>query len=267
VTTQDLKATIAARLRAAGCVFAEDEADVLLATTTDTRELDDMLARRASGIPLEQVVGWALFCGIRIAVQPGVFVPRRRTEALVRAAVAVTRPGATVVDLCCGSGAIAAAIATQVPDVRLWASDVDPVAVRCARLNLASFNAQVSAGDVDDAIPNDLRHRVDIVVANVPYVPSADMEYLPAEARLHEPRVALDGGVDGLDVLRRVARRCGEWLGPHGWFFTECTPDQANAASAVLRSAGLVATATVDDDVEVAIVAGQPRIEDDHLTR
>ena len=126
VTSHDIKADIAVRLRAVGCVFAEDEADVLLATTTDPATLDEMVSRRATGVPLEQVVGWADFAGVRVIVHPGVFVPRRRTEALVRAAVAVTRPGATVVDLCCGTGAIAAAIAAAVPALRLWASDVDP---------------------------------------------------------------------------------------------------------------------------------------------
>ncbi len=263
----DQRATIIARLRAAGCVFAEEEAEVLLATSTDADELDAMVTSRASGLPLEHVVGWALFCGVRIVVQPGVFVPRRRTEALVRAAVAVTAAGAVVVDLCCGSGAIGAAIATQVSGVRLWASDIDPAAVRCARANLAAFDSQIKTGDLDDAIPRHLRHRVDVLVANVPYVPSAHTEYLPAEARLHEPRIALDGGVDGLDVLRRIAARSTHWLRPRGWFFTECTPDQVDTAMDELRNAGLVATVTIDHDLEVAIVAGQRGVGDEDLTR
>jgi release factor glutamine methyltransferase len=268
VTSGDQKASIVARLRAAGCVFAEDEAEVLLATSTDADELDAMVASRASGLPLEHVVGWALFCGLRIVVHPGVFVPRRRTEALVRAAVGVTAPGATVIDLCCGSGAIAAAIATQVPGVRLWASDIDPAAVHCARVNLAAFDAQVQTGDVDDAIPHELHRRVGVLVANVPYVPSLETEYLPAEARLHEPRAALDGGHDGLDVLRRVVVSSTKWLCPGGWFLTECTPDQAETAADVLRGVGLVATVVVDDDLDVAIVAGQRGVaDDDDLTR
>jgi release factor glutamine methyltransferase len=267
VTPPDLKPGIVARLRAAGCVFAEDEADVLLATTTDPTALDTMVSRRATGVPLEQVVGWAEFAGVRVAVQAGVFVPRRRTEALVRAAVAVTDPGATVLELCCGTGAIGAAIATAVPSVRLWASDIDPVAVRCAQENLAVFQAEVVLGDVDDALPSQLRDGVDVLVANVPYVPSAEVDYLPAEARMHEPSTALDGGVDGLAVLRRVAVRAPYWLRPGGWLFTECSQEQADAAAAVLRDAGLVASVAYDDDLDVAIVSGQRSIDDDHLRR
>ncbi len=263
----DLKPGIVVRLRAAGCVFAEDEADVLLATTEEPAAIDAMVARRSAGVPLEQVVGWAEIAGIRVTVRPGVFVPRRRTEALIRAAVAVAKPGATVLDLCCGTGAIGAAIATAVPGVRLWASDVDPTAVRCARENLAAFGADVRQADVDDAIPSDLRGSVDVLVANVPYVPSAALQYLPAEARLHEPAYAHDGGADGLAVLRRVALRARYWLRPSGWLFTECSLDQADAAAVILRDAGLSASVVHDDDLDVAVVAGHRLIDGDHLRR
>ncbi len=267
VSLQDLKPGIVARLREAGCVFAEDEADVLLAATTETATLDAMVSRRATGVPLEQVVGWAEFAGVRVVVHPGVFVPRRRTEALVRVAVAVTRSGAVVLDLCCGTGAIGAAIAAAVPGVRLWASDIDPAAVRCARENLAHLGADVRHGDVDDAVPSHLQGRVDVIAANVPYVPSADVDYLPAEARMHEPRTALDGGVDGLNVLRRVATRARYWLCPGGWLITECALNQAEAAARVLRESGLIASVVDDRDLEVAIVAGQRPIDGDHLRR
>jgi release factor glutamine methyltransferase len=253
----DHVAALAHRLRAAGCVFAEDEVDVMLETTSDPQRLDLMVARRASGVPLEHVVGWVRFAGVRLVVSDGVFVPRQRTEALVRAAVAVTAPGATVLDLCCGCGAIAAAIAAAVPGVRLWASDIDPVAVRDARENLATFDAVVGVGDLDGAVPDALRGAVQVVVANVPYVPSARIAYLPAEAREHEPHTALDGGADGLDVLRRIAPRAGGWLAPGGWFFTECSRAQAGAATDIVRSAGLDALVHNDDELDVAIVAGQ----------
>jgi release factor glutamine methyltransferase len=172
-----------------------------------------------------------------------------------------------VVDLCCGTGAIAAAIAAAVPAVRLWASDVDPVAVRCARENLAALGAHVRRSDVHHAVPVHLRGHVDVITANVPYVPSTEIDYLPTEARVHEPRIALDGGVDGLRVLRRAATPARYWLRPGGWLFTECALDQADAAATVLRDAGLIATVANDSDLDVAIVAGQRRIDDDHLRR
>src|SRR3954467_12713330 len=120
-------------LRSAGCVFAADEAGLLLAAAHSPAELSELTGRRVAGEPLEQVLGWAEFCGLRVAVAPGVFVPRRRTELLVERAVQVlgARMRPVVVDLCCGTGAIGVAIAQQL-EVELHASDVDPDAVACA---------------------------------------------------------------------------------------------------------------------------------------
>lgn len=253
---------IAAALRAAGCVFAEEEAAILRETSTDPVRLQELVARRVRGEPLEQVVGWARFAGVRLVVHPGVFVPRVRTEALVRQALRVTTHDAVVLDLCCGTGAVGAAIAAQRPGIRLWASDIDAAAVANARENIAAFGGTALVGDLDDAIPVRLRGRVAVVVANVPYVPSSHLEYLPAEARDHERRIALDGGDDGLDLLRRLAPRVGGWLWSGGWFLTECASDQATAAVAVLRDAGLDALAHNDDDRDVVVVAGQRRIDE-----
>jgi release factor glutamine methyltransferase len=251
---------IAGRLRAAGCVFAEDEAALMRETTTDPVRIEEMVVRRCSGVPLEHVVGWTRFAGVRLAVHPGVFVPRRRTEALVRAAVALAPSPATVVDLCCGCGAVGAAIATMVPGVRLWASDIDPAAVGNARENLVAFGAVVGLGDLDAAMPDELRGRVDLLVANVPYVPAEQVAYLPAQAREHEPLVALDGGGDGLDVLRRLAPRASGWLRPGGAFVTECACEQADPAAEILRDAGLDPLVHNDDELDVAIVAGRLEI-------
>ena len=129
-------AALAARLRAAGCVFAEDEAALLIAAASSAAELERLVDQRVSGRPLEQILGWAEFCGLRIFVEPGVFVPRRRTEFLVDQAVALAGPHPVVVDLCCGSGAVGAAVIDRLHDVELWAGDIDPAAVRCARRNL-----------------------------------------------------------------------------------------------------------------------------------
>lgn len=124
---------ITAKLRAVGCVFAEAEARLLLAADVPPSQLAVLVGRRLAGEPLEQVLGWAEFCGSRITVKPGVFVPPRRTELLVAQAEALAGPGAVVVDLCCGSGAVGAAILAARPAAILHAVDIDPVAVNCAR--------------------------------------------------------------------------------------------------------------------------------------
>ena len=144
---------IVSRLRAAGCVFAEDEARLLMSTARTPDELAAMVDRRVAGLPLEQVLGWAEFCGLRIIVAPGVFVPRRRTEFLVRQAAAVARPGDVVVDLCCGAGAIGAALAAAVDRAEVHAADIDPAAVRCARRNLPGPWGHVYQGDLYEPLP------------------------------------------------------------------------------------------------------------------
>ena len=241
-----------ARLRAAGCVFAEDEAGLLTAAARTPGELEAMVGRRAAGEPLEQVLGWAEFCGLRIAVAPGVFVPRRRTEFLFSEAVALARPGAVIVDLCCGAGAIGAALAAAVERAEVHAADVDPVAVRCARQNLPA--ARVYSGDLYEALPSGLRGRIAILAANVPYVPSEQIGFLPPEAREHEPRAALDGGADGLDVLRRVAAGAAEWLAPGGHLLSETSERQAALAAAVLTAGGLAARVARSPDLDATVI-------------
>ncbi|WP_236792458.1 putative protein N(5)-glutamine methyltransferase [Amycolatopsis sp. GM8] len=239
-------------LRNAGCVFAEDEAALLLAATTDLTELAALVARRVAGEPLEYVLGWAEFRGLRIAVEPGVFVPRRRTEFLVRQAIRVTAPRAVVVDLCCGSGALGTALAAAVP-VDLYAADVDPAAVRCARRNVPG---EVFEGDLFAPLPHRLRGRVNILLANVPYVPREAIATLPPEARLHEPPVALDGGADGLDVLRRVAQEAPRWLAAGGHVFVETSDRQAETAMATFSAAGLTAQVHTSEDDAATVVQG-----------
>jgi release factor glutamine methyltransferase len=249
---------IVSSLRAAGCVFAEDEAELLISAARTPDELAAMVQRRAAGLPLEHVLGWAEFCGLRIVVGPGVFVPRRRTEFLVERATALAprhgRP--VVVDLCCGSGAVGAALAAALGDVKLHAADIDPAAVRCARRNVAAAGGRVHEGDLFAALPAALRGRVDVLTANVPYVPSDEVGLLPAEARDHEPRTALDGGADGLDVLRRVASQAAAWLAPGGVLLTEASDRQAPAAEAVLSAAGLSARRWTSDELYAPDVTG-----------
>ena len=243
---------IVTRLRAAGCVFAEDEARMLIAAARTPAELDAMVGQRVAGLPLEQVLGWAEFCGLRITVAPGVFVPRRRTEFLVRQAVALAGRGDVIVDLCCGAGAIGAALAAAVEGVEVYAADIDPAAVRCARQNLPAD--RVYQGDLYDALPAGLRGRIAILAANVPYVPAREIELLPAEARAHEPRAALDGGADGLDVLRRVAIGAAAWLAPGGYLLSETSDRQAPLAEAVVAASGLDARVARSPDLDATVI-------------
>jgi release factor glutamine methyltransferase len=249
-----LRPAIVSRLRGAGCVFAEDEADLLISAARTPAELDAMVDQRVAGLPLEQVVGWAQFCGLRIAVEPGVFVPRRRTEFLARQAAALTGPGDVVVDLCCGAGAIAAAVASLVPGAAVHASDIDPAAVRSARRNVPG---QVYQGDLFDPLPSDLRGQVAVLTANVPYVPAGEIGLLPAEARAYEPLVALDGGPDGLDVLRRVAGAAPDWLAAGGHLLTETSERQVPAAVDAVAAAGLTARVARSADLDAVVIIGR----------
>ncbi|MEU5824227.1 putative protein N(5)-glutamine methyltransferase [Streptomyces sp. NPDC047803] len=242
-------------LRSAGCVFAEDEAALIAATAGRPAEVAVMAERRAAGHPLEHVLGWAEFNGLRIAVDPGVFVPRRRTEFLVDRAVALAPDPAVVVDLCCGSGALGAALAAALGRVELHAADVEPAAVRCARRNIGE-RGHVYEGDLFAPLPGALRGRVDVLLANVPYVPSEDVALLPAEARVHEPLVALDGGGDGLDVLRRVAAGAPRWLAPGGSLLVETSERQAEHAARVLAESGLVARVDSCEERYATVVTG-----------
>jgi release factor glutamine methyltransferase len=246
-------ALIVNTLRAAGCVFAEDEARLLIDSASSIGELDSMIARRASGLPLEHIIGWAEFCGMRVAVDAGVFVPRRRTELLVREAAALLRPHATVVDLGCGSGAVGAALRSM-KTIDLYAVDIDPAAVECAQRNLGPV---VFHGDLYEALPADLRGQLDVVVANTPYVPTDAISLMPAEARVHEHRVALDGGADGLDIARRVVTGAPFWLAPGGHLLIETSEDQAPCVAGVMIHRGLTARVSHSDDLGGTVVIGR----------
>jgi release factor glutamine methyltransferase len=249
--------SVAATLRAAGCVFAEDEARLLLESAADPAELARMIDRRVAGYPLEQVVGWVEFFGLRLTVAPGVFVPRRKSELIVHEAAAVTSPGSVVVDLCCGCGALGRALATAVGDITLYSSDIEPAAADCARHNLEPFGGRVFQGDLFAPLPQELRGAVDILLCNAPYVPSDRIRTLPPEARLHEPLVTLDGGADGLDVMRRVASAAPHWLRPGGQLFVEASTAQAPAVAELFAGAGLAPRIAHSDELEATAVVGR----------
>jgi release factor glutamine methyltransferase len=258
---------LVARLRAAGCVFAEEEA-ALLSEAVEGHpdapgELERLVTRRVAGEPLEQLVGWAEFAGLRLVVEPGVFVPRRRTELLAAEAVRLARAAArpdhvpVVVDLCCGAGAIGAAVLDAARPVELVAADVDPAAVRAARRNLEPLGARVFEGDLFDTLPEDLRGRVDVLAVNAPYVPTAEIAMMPPEARDHEARIALDGGADGLDVHRRVAASAREWLAPGGHVLIETSRRQAPTTASLVEAGGLEARVVHDPEIAGTVVIGQ----------
>jgi release factor glutamine methyltransferase len=265
-------------LAAAGCVSARAEADWLLEEAVDEESLRAMVARRVAGEPLQYVIGWAPFGPLRLAVGPGVFVPRPETEGLAdRAATRLrSRPepaegsgepqggapvdregsgeprgGAPVrrvaVDVCTGSGAIACFLAAEVPGARVLATELDPGALAWARRNADRYGVELLAGDLDEPLPAALAGRVDVLCANVPYVPSGAIATLPTDVRDHEPRLALDGGPDGLDVLRRLVARAGHWLAPGGGLLCEIGEDQAETGVALLTAAGLVEVAVHPD--------------------
>ena len=275
-----LLADVVARLRAAGCVFAEDEA-ALIAEAAETPDgLDAMVHRRVAGDPLEHILGWAEFCGLRIPVEPGVFVPRRRTELLVQEAAAIlgrrrlagagagagapdpAGPGAAstvpvVVEMCCGAAGVAAALAHHAGPLELYASDVDAASVRCAARTLAPFGGTVVEGDLYDALPTSLRGRVTVLAANAPYVPTDAIALMPPEARLHEPIVALDGGPDGLDVQRRVIAGAASWLEPGGHLLVETSVGQAPATAAAMSAAGLRTRTVRSEELDGTVVVGR----------
>lgn len=243
------------RLRAAGCVYAEDEAALLVDAAGDADELGLLVGRRAGGEPLEHILGWVEFSGLRIIVEPGVFVPRRRTEILVREAGRLAGPGATIVDLCCGSGAIGAALVDTCQGIELHAADMDPAAVRNARLNLEPEGV-VHQGDLFSALPAELKGRVDIVVVNAPYVPKDAIALMPPEAREHESHMALDGGADGVEVHRRIAAEVGEWLVSDGYVVIETSLVQAPLTTEGLEAAGFSAWTERDDEIDGTAVIG-----------
>ncbi|SHG70394.1 putative protein N(5)-glutamine methyltransferase [Geodermatophilus nigrescens] len=256
-------AALVARLRAAGCVFAEDEARLLAEAAATPGELEALAARRAAGEPLEHLLGAVEFCGLRIAVGAGVFVPRQRTAALVaraagaaRAARARTGRPPVAVDLCCGCGAVGRALAEAVELGELHATDVDPAALPWARRNLDPVGGTVHGGDLYAALPGRLRGRVDVLVANAPYVPTGALALLPPEARLHEPAGALDGGDDGLDVHRRIAAGAPGWLAPGGVLLAEVGEEQAPVLAAVLTRAGLRPVTWPPEEDGTTVVTG-----------
>ena len=257
LTPPDEGDALVARLRAAGCVWAEGEAELLLGAADGPAELERLLRRRVGGEPIELVIGWVQFAGLRLQVGPGVFVPRRRTELLARAALARIRPDGVVVEMCCGVAPVAAVVAAAVDSAvgELHVCDTSEAALSWARVNVPA--ATVHRGDLYDALPGDLAGRVDVLVANAPYVPTEHLSSMPPEARDHEPREALDGGPAGVDVHRRLAGAAPAWLAPGGVLLVECGAGQVPLTSAAMRAVGLEVEVESDAEIGGWVVAGR----------
>lgn len=241
---------LVARLRAAGCVYAEDEA-ALLCSEAEGERLEVLVRRRLAGEPLETVLGWVELDGVRLRVAPGCFVPRRRTLLLARTAIDA-RPG-TLVELCCGVAPVAALVGRARTGTRVHAADLDPVPLELARVNLAGRGA-VHRGDLFEALPPRLRGEIDVLAVNAPYVPSGEVALMPLEARVHEPLLALDGGADGLDLHRRVAAKAPRWLRPGGVLLVETSVRQARGTAAACAAAGLDPEIVRDEELDATAV-------------
>jgi release factor glutamine methyltransferase len=234
-------------LEAAGFIAARDDAeDLLTCAGGDEARLGELVERRLTGEPLAWIIGSLAFCGIRIRIDRGVYVPRWQTESLAQRAASYLPPDGVGVDICTGSGAVAKVMAVARPAARVVATDMDPVAVACAIGN----GIEVYEGDLFAPLPDELRGCVDVVVAVTPYVPTRDLSLLPGDTFRFEHTLAYDGGVDGLSVVRRVVDASADFLRPGGRLLLELGGDEADILGASLRTAGFDTVEILTDEEE-----------------
>jgi release factor glutamine methyltransferase len=244
------------RLAAAGCIAPEGEADELIrAAAGDPEVLHGLVVRRTNGEPIAWLTGAVTFGGVELVIEPGVYVPRRQTEPLARRAAELLPASGVAVDLCTGIGPIAVVLGAAVPTARVLATELDEDAARCARRN----GVEVFEGFLDDPLPRDFEHRVDVMTAVVPYVPTDSLRLLPRDVQAFEPRGALDGGVDGTDLLAEVIRRSRRWVCPGGWILLEVGGDQAESMGRLLHECGFTGIDVMTD------TDGDPRAICAHL--
>ncbi len=233
-------------------------------TEREVRFVDQMVARRAAGEPLQYVLGRWGFRTLDLLVDRRVLIPRPETEVVAGLAIDRVPPGGLLVDLGTGSGAIAlAAAAERWPDIEVWATDVSTDALAVARANLAGLGRRAGVvrlveGDGYDALPDELRGRVDVIVSNPPYVAAADA--LPSEVADWEPRLALVPGATGLEAIEAIVAGAREWLSPTGALVVEIGETQAEAVVVLAVAAGLTDVQVVPD------LAGRPRALVAHRT-
>lgn len=237
-------ASLTFALETAGCVAADDEAEELIQKAVGDGELERMLARRLTGEPIAWITGSTSFCGLHVAIEPGVYVPRWQSEPLARMAARLLPPQGLGVDLCTGAGAIAMVMQSEHPDARIVATEIDPLAASCARLN----GLVVYEGNLDGPLPAELESSVDVITGVLPYVPSDAMHFLPRDVQRFEPPRALDGGVGGVELISAVVRTSPRWIKSGGWLLLEVGGDQVAEVTAMLVASGYSNIAVLEDD-------------------
>jgi len=237
-------ASLTFALETAGCVAADDEAEELIQKAVGDGELERMLARRLTGEPIAWITGSTSFCGLHVAIEPGVYVPRWQSEPLALMAARLLPPTGVAVDLCTGAGAIAMVMQSEHPDARIVATEIDPLAASCARLN----GLVVYEGNLDGPLPAELESKVDVITGVLPYVPSDAMHFLPRDVQRFEPPRALDGGVGGVELISAVVRTSPRWIKSGGWLLLEVGGDQVAEVTAMLVASGYSNIAVLEDD-------------------
>ena len=248
------RAGVTRALARAGCVAADEEAEELLVAAEDAAGLRRMVERRLTGEPLAWITGRTVFCGLAVAVDPGVYVPRWQSEPLARLAAQLLPPTGVGVDLCTGAGAVAMVMQATRPRARVVATEIDPAAVGCARRN----GVVVYPGHLDRPLTPDLVSAVDVMAGVLPYVPDDALHLLPRDVLAFEPRVALDGGREGLESVASVVESSPRWLRAGGWLALEVGGDQVPAVTVLFEAAGYSALGVLEDaDGDPRAVYGQ----------
>lgn len=256
-----------------GCASARLDAEVLLASvlglprvmlyaqfdrpmvSDELTRMRALVARRAAGEPVALLVGKRAFWDFEVEVTPAVLIPRPETEILIEVARRRRPDASTAVDVGTGSGAIALALAKELPEARVFGLELDPAALEVAKRNAAALGRAIAwaRSDLLDELPAAARP-VDLVAANLPYIPSGEIAELMPEVRDHEPRLALDGGPDGLGLIRRLIAAAPAAMAPGGVVVLESGPEQPEAIAQLLAASGFGAIEVTPD------LAGLPRV-------
>ena len=250
---------------ARGLENARLQAELLLAAVLDIKRLDlylqferplhteevdayrDYVRQRVQRVPVQYILGATAFRELELTVTPAVLIPRPETEVLVDVALELLPTGGRALDLCCGSGAIALSLKRELAEVAVVATDISQAALAVARANGASCELEIEwlSGDLFAAVEGDF----DLVVSNPPYVKSGDLDRLEPEVRDHEPRLALDGGADGLDCYRRIAHQASDHIRPGGYLLLEVGDGQSAEVEKLLAEVGRFAEVATKPDL------------------